>query len=279
MTIVESASEPFRFFGGQHVAVFAIIAVLSAGLSYILRKSAGRPNETLLRRVTCCSLALVLLGGAVHGEVERVRAGRWSVQESLPLHLCDIGLLVCVAALVGVARHEAATIQKAFAATARRRAGDEPSPAWQYLYELAYVWGVGGTFQAVLTPDLEESFPAPACIRYFTNHGGMIVAVLVLTIGLRMRPLPGAAWRVWLTSLALALVILPLNWLLDANYMYLLGPPARPSLFDYFGVWPWSLLTLAVVATGLIALCCAPFWVLDRVRCGRRGPTPGRVDS
>ena len=64
-------------------------------------------------------------------------------------------------------------------------------PVWQQLYELAYFWGLGGTVQAVLTPDLDTRFPSFDFFRYFIAHGGIVVSVLAMTIGLRLRPQPG----------------------------------------------------------------------------------------
>jgi uncharacterized membrane protein YwaF len=75
---------------------------------------------------------------------------------------------------------------------------------------------------------------------------------------------PGAPRRVWLTTLAVAVVVMGIDWLTGGNYMYLMGPPAHPSIIDYFGRWPWSLLTLVGVGTGLILLCYLPFWLTHR---------------
>ena len=70
--------------------------------------------------------------------------------------------------------------------------------------------------------------------------------------------------RVWLTTLVLALIVMPLDWLLGTNYMYLLGPPKHPTIIDLLGPWPQSLLPLVLLATALILLCYAPFWLLRR---------------
>ncbi len=188
------------------------------------------------------------MAGLVIAQTHRVVMDTWSWQESLPLHLCDIAVFVVAAVLLGVGWR------------------NPPARVCQRLYELAYVWAIAGTTQAVLTPDLAEGFPHPVCISYFALHGGIIVGVLIMTIGLRVRPQPGAVWRVWWTTLLLSLVVMFINWALDANYMYLCGPPEHPSLFDLFGRWPWSLLPLAAMATVLIVLCYAPFWLLDRLR-------------
>ena len=47
------------------------------------------------------------------------------------------------------------------------------------------------------------------------------------------------------------------DWTCGANYMYLCGRPKHPSLIDYLGRWPWSLLPLLLLGTTLIGLCYA----------------------
>jgi hypothetical integral membrane protein (TIGR02206 family) len=247
-------ADAFVPFSTAHWVVFACIAGATAALSWLLRQAVGRRHESAIRRTVCWSLAGVLLVGSCLAELQRAIEGAWSVRESLPLHLCDIAVFVTAGALIGAGGRAA------------------PGGIWQWLYELAWVWGIAGTSQAVLTPDLAVGFPNSECVRYFALHGTIVVSVLVLTLGLRMHPQPGAPWRVWWVTLALAVAILPVNWALGANYMYLCGPPAHPSLFDYFGPWPWSLLSLAVAGTALILLCCAPFWWLNRRQRVARAP-------
>lgn len=273
------AAERFAFYGPGHVLALVATLAASAALIALVRQVRGRPAEPALRRAVCWALAGLLTGGAIAGQAGRVARGVWTVQESLPLHLCDIGLVVVVVALVGIGRlphtpaAEYAPAGRGIAA-APAAAPSRRGARWQHLYELAYFWGLGGTLQALLTPDLEDPLPAFDSVRYFVTHGGIVTAVLVLTLGFGLRPLPGSPRRVWLLTAALALVVLPLDLLLGANYMYLAGPPKRPSLIDYLGRWPWSLLGLLAVGTVFIAAWYAPFWIADRLRA-----RPGRVTS
>jgi hypothetical integral membrane protein (TIGR02206 family) len=256
--VPQAVAETFVLFGVAHWFVFAAIGGTTAFLSWLLRRVAWRGDDRLWRPAICWSLAAILVVGAAVAEFQRVAEGTWSLQESLPLHLCDIAIFVTAAALIG----------------AGLNAG--PRTIWHRLYELSWVWALGGTSQAVLTPDLSVNFPNAECVRYFLLHGTIVVSALVMTFGLRMRPQPGTPLRVWLVTLALAVVIMLVNWATGANYMYLRGPPAHPSLFDYFGPWPWSLLSLAVAGTVLILACYAPFWLLDRLRCRAAGGRASR---
>jgi len=131
-------------------------------------------------------------------------------------------------------------------------------------YELAYYWSLGGTTQALLTPEISDAFPSRAYFQFFLMHGGVLAAVVALTTGLGMRPRPRSVRRTWLITAALALVVGVADWFLDANYMYLRGPPIRPSLYDWLGPWPLSLLTAAATAWVVMEICYLPFGGLRR---------------
>ena len=132
------------------------------------------------------------------------------------------------------------------------------------VFELAYYWGLAGTVQALVTPDLGVGFPHPEFFRFFGGHGTIVAGVLVLVVGIGIRPRPWSALRIWAITNALAPPIMLFNWLTKSNYMFLCGPPANSSIYDYFGRWPWSLITLDIVALSMMTLCYLPFWVLNR---------------
>jgi hypothetical integral membrane protein (TIGR02206 family) len=234
---------------GRWTAVVAIL-VLAAVLSGLLHRAGGTSRERVIRRVVCWTVAGLLIVGFIVAESQRVFEGTWTLQEALPLHLCDISIFVTAGALLSIARR------------------GQPTRLARRLFELAFVWGMAGTTQAILTPDIgpgiDDHIVSSACIRYFILHGAIVLGVLLMTFGLRMRMEPGAPRRVWLTTLAVAVVVMGIDWLTGGNYMYLMGPPGHPSIIDYFGRWPWSLLTLVGVGTGLILLCYLPFWLTHR---------------
>src|SRR5260370_27279697 len=111
-------------------------------------------------------------------------------------------------------------------------------------YELASFWGLSGTLQALLTPDLAEDFPSLHFITFQVLHASVVVAVLYLTLGLGMRPRPRSILRAWLWLQVYAAVTAVIDWLLGSNYGYLLRKPAQPSLYDYLCPWPYYLLRL-----------------------------------
>ena len=138
-------------------------------------------------------------------------------------------------------------------------------------YELTYFWGFSGTLQAILTPDLEEPFPHPLYLSYFFTHGLIILGALYGTLVFRFRPSPRSMVRVYvITAIFCFVLILPLNYLIDTNYVYMRYKPAGASLLDYLGSWPWYMLSVAGLAWLFFAATYAPFYVMDHV-ARRRG--------
>jgi hypothetical integral membrane protein (TIGR02206 family) len=234
---------PFKLFGPSHWAVLAATAAVTAGLVLLARRGGG---GRAARGLAWGLAGLLLLAEAAHMTLA-VHADPASLKDHLPFQLCDWVIFATCAALL------------------LRR---------QVAYELAYFWGLSGTLQALLTPDLRDDFPSPHFVSFQTLHAGVVVAVLYLTLGLGMRPRWRSIPRVWLCLQVYAVVTALLDWLLDSNYGYLRGKPAQASLYDYLGPWPYYLLSLEALSLLLFLICYAPFALLDRLRRGQGSPIP-----
>jgi hypothetical integral membrane protein (TIGR02206 family) len=132
-------------------------------------------------------------------------------------------------------------------------------PSWSLGVELTYFWGLAGTLQAVLTPDLHVGFPSLEFVQFVLGHLGIVLAALYLVVGLGIVPRQGAAVRVFAITVAYVTVIGAFNWLTGSNYMYLAAPPENASLLWMLGAWPWYLLSATGVAIVLFAVLDAPF--------------------
>lgn len=242
--------DDFHAFSNEHLATLAVIAAVGTVLVVIVRKT----SSPAVRVSVCWLVAVLTFGGMLFKQIYQLSTNTWTLAESAPLELCDIGNVVTSLTLILACRRQ--------------------PPRWtQSLYELAYFWGLGGTLQALLTPDVTYPPPHVSYFRFFVTHGGIVIGVLILTLGLRMRPRATAFWRVWRTTILLAAVVFLLDFPLGANYMYLHGPPKRASIIDLMGPWPWSLGPLVVVGTLLLMLVYSPFWLHDRLSGGRPGAT------
>jgi len=189
------------------------------------------------RAVVAAGLGVVLAADAVSFVAVLVVRGTFSAQTSLPLALCDMAVLVAAAACV-----------------------------WRVplLVELTYFWGLAGTLQAVITPDLNVGFPHLVFFQYMVGHLGIVLAAVYLVVGLRITPRPGAVLRVFAITLGYTAGVGIVDGLTGANYMFLRAPPANWTLLRVLGPWPWYVVSAAGVALVLLVALDAPFWMAHR---------------
>lgn len=170
------------------------------------------------------ALAVVILGGYCCEQLTYALRGEWTVEVNLPLHLTDAVTLVSVAALW--------------------------RPDSALLVELVYFWALSASLQAVVTPDLGESFPDVLYFTYFVTHAGAVAAACLLVFGSRRVPRPGAVPRVYGLTAAFAALAALGTLVTGGNYMFLRRKPAHGSLLDLMGPWPVYIVVAA--ALGLV---------------------------
>lgn len=225
-------------FSLEHLAAIAVTIVAAALLTAAARLREGgvsenyrsgvvsrhTPSVHTLARV----LAVVIAAGFIAEQVTYAARGEWTARVNLPLQLSDAVTLVAIAALW------------------RPRAG--------LLTELLWFWALSASLQAVLTPDLQETFPDVLYLTFFATHAGAIAAACMLVIGLRLAPRPGAAMRAlrWTTAFATLAALACLAT--GGNYMFLRRKPANGSILDAFGPWPWYIAGAAVLAAAVLLL-------------------------
>jgi len=185
------------------------------------------------RRPVARGLGVVLAADALSYTVALVVAGTWSARTSLPLALCDAAVVVAAVACW-----------------------------WQVpvLVELTWFWGMAGTLQGVLTPDLDVGFPHLVFFQYTVGHLAIVAAALFLVVGLGQVPRPGAVPRVFALSLGYTALVGVVDALAGANYMFLRRPPGEWTLLRLLGPWPWYLASASVVALVLFTALDLPFW-------------------
>ena len=237
---MDASPVPFELFGAAHSVAMVLSILVPVALSIIVRR-AGSERVT---RGICVAFACVLAVNEVTYWAYRfgTEGALVFLREHLPLHLCSIAVVLSIVVLLTRARLP---------------------------YELTYFWGLAGTTNAIITPELTEGFPDYHFFQYFTSHGGVVATALFATFGLGMRPTFKSLLRafVWLNALAVVSVLV--NLALDSNYLYLCEAPVTASPF-LFLPWPWYLIWLEVLAFGFFALLYLPVYL------GRRGGTSRR---
>ena len=229
--MLADTDNPFVTFGGPHVAVLVLTAAVPLGLVLLSRTA----RSAVLTRTICVAVAAVLVANEVGFWCYGLAVGDWQyfLQHHLPLHIC--GVAIFLTAWVLVRPHQLA-------------------------YEVAYFWGLAGTIQAIITPELDAAFPTYRFFQYFITHVGIVVGVLLATLGLKMRPRAKSILIVFVLTNAYMLVVAGLNLLIggQANYMFLCrAPQVRNPLI--FLPWPWYILFLEPVGMAMLVILYLPF--------------------
>jgi hypothetical integral membrane protein (TIGR02206 family) len=235
-----SAPAAFHAYEPAHLVVLGTVVVFTTALIWLTR--AGR--EAWVRPLEIALAVALFLTWPINLWVVW-QMGWLSLSGSLPLQLCDAAAILGGAALL-----------------------------WRkpLVCELLYFWGLAGTLQGLITPNLDVTWPHPRFISFFLLHGGVVAAAFQIVVGRRMAPRPGAVWRVmaWLVvygaiaGTADAIIFYGLKEQ-DVNYGFLCAKPAVRSLLDALGSWPWYLFGLAGVALVFFSVLNLPFVL------GRRG--------
>ena len=211
----------------EHLATLGVIAVCIGGLVTTARL---RPGPWIV--AACRALALLIVVNECGWWVWLAHEHTWSAGYVLPLQLCDVVAFVSAAAL-----------------WFRR----------PLLVELTYFWGLGGTANGLITPDVTAHFPSYVFLQYFIAHGTIVAAALLLVVGLRIRPRRGAVARVLAFTVALAALDAFANLVTGGNYMYLRHTPDMPNLLDLLGGWPWYIVAAAGLAVAIFIVLDLPF--------------------
>jgi len=231
-------------FAAEHVWTVVVIAGATAALVAAARLRPGPWTLSAGR-----GLAVLLVGAEVGWWIYLVatHANRAELLYALPFQLCDAAIFVAAAAL-----------------WSRR----------QILVEVTYFWGLAGTIQAIITPDLPQHFPSFAFIQYYVAHGGVVAAALFLVVGLGQWPRRRAV--IWVTALTIvyAAFVGLLDAVTGADYMYLRAKPASATLLNLLGPWPWYIGWAALIGIALFLILDAPFAIS---RKGSADRITGRV--
>jgi len=224
----ECTGAPFVPFGIAHaMAAFMVITFAFAMPLMTAKLATARQQGGLRFGLT----ALIAVQIALNIWV-RVEIYGEPLKFNLPLHLCGVSLILNIIIL----------LFKNYRA-----------------YEVGYFWALAGGVPAVLMPDVEYTFPHPFFVLFFTGHGLEITGVIFATVVFGFRPQLVSVVRALAATGTYALMIIPINYFLGTNYLYLRHKPEQPSIIDFLGPWPWYIFGLALIAVLLSFICFLPF--------------------
>lgn len=223
---------PFELFGTGHLIALGVIALLIAALLYF-----GKRASPHTRAAIRWGLALLLIVDESSWHIWKLSIGEWTAQEMLPLHLCSVMLWLSVVMLL----------------TNSYR-----------IYEFAYLLGMAGALQALLTPEAGiYGFPHFRIFQTLIAHGAIVAAALYMTVVEGYRPTPQSLKRVILYSNLYAVVIFFFNFLIGSNYLFIAHKPPTASIIDMMPAWPWYLPFIELIGLFFMALFYTPFAIID----------------
>jgi hypothetical integral membrane protein (TIGR02206 family) len=180
----------------------------------LLGKYVNKDQKLLL----AYSFVYVFIGIYIVYHVMHFIEGTWSLSKRLPFHLCGISsVLVCVIMFL------------------KKR---------QLAFEFLFYCGILGGINALLTPLIDNYTGTNFFyIEYYYSHSSIIIFPLYLFYFMEMKLTKYSWLKSFLILNILLIFIMPLDFLLDANYMYLVDPPPinHPLVT---GEWPYYLIYL-----------------------------------
>ena len=161
-------------------------------------------------------ISIILIITTITGHSRNIINGYWNISENLPLQLCGISNLIgCFILFI---------------------------PKNKTLFEFFYYAGIIGAIQAFLTPQI-NNFDGTnyEYIEYYISHGGILLLPIYMfnNLGYKLRKF---SWLKVLIYLNILLIfIMPLNFKLNSNYMYLAYPPNVDNPL-IIGEWPYYVM-------------------------------------
>ena len=258
----------FQQNGTPHIIAMMATVLLPLILSVWVRKA---KSEKLTQGI-CYLLAGILIINEIIIWIYRItdEGIKTFIQESLPLEICALAIFMTIFVLI------------------KRN---------QYVYETAYLWGMAGTLQAIISPEIsggalphQPGFPHYLFFQYFVGHIGIVCGVLFATWGLRLRPSGHSVLRTFVITNLYMLCILGVNMLSNyifmhelrpaeggSNYLFLCRKPETNSVFLFLD-WPYYLLFFEVLGLAFFFILYAPFFISDVIKNRRKNKSMAKSD-
>jgi len=219
--------------------------------------------STLCAIIVCCGLFIkntkhkrfiscLLIGFAIGQEcldyANRIifdKLYSFTLATDMPLQFCTIGFYFSIFGIYMVISH------KKFNTNLH-----------QFIFDCAYVLGFSGALQALFTIDLTGVNNMIGIFTLNWGHTLIIINVLWLIFAYKKRFTLKGARNAFLFINFIIWPVGLINYLLDANYMFICSPPNVDSSF-FIGPWPYYVLWLEVIYFIYIFILYLPFYVFS----------------
>ena len=218
--------------------IYNLITCLLIVITIWIGKNVPKKNE---KKITL-GIACLFIFEFFFMDFYNIYLGLWNLQDSLPLHLCSIMWFVSIYMLI-------------------------TKKLWAF--ELLLFIGMPGGIHSLLTPELTHGDSLIHKIDFFLAHGGLILVPLYAIFVLKMWPRK-SSWLLSFIKLQLLVITVgALNYLLEANYMYLAHPPIAnnpliPNENSLFGQWPYYILIFEIAVLAHAFIINLPFLLNEK---------------
>ena len=166
------------------------------------------------------AMGLILVFSSIYSPLRSYLMGDWNTATDLPLHLCGISGLIC-----------------AILPFLKRK---------QVLFDFVFYTGIIGGIMSMLTPQMNSYDGSQfAYLEYYFRHSIILVMPIYLLQNYGMELTKKSMIRTFIALNVLLAIIMPFNFYVGGNYMYLAEPPQVKNPL-VIGEWPYYVLWFEV---------------------------------
>ena len=193
-----------------------LIALISMLSVLVLGRFLNKKQNTYV----LYAMGLILVFSSIYSPLRSYLIGDWNTATDLPLHLCGISGLIC-----------------AILPFLKRK---------QVLFDFVFYTGIIGGIMSMLTPQMNSYDGSQfAYLEYYVRHSIILVMPIYLLQNYGMKLTKKSMIRTFITLNVLLAIIMPFNFYVGGNYMYLAEPPQVKNPL-VIGEWPYYVLWFEV---------------------------------
>ncbi len=226
-------AEAFNLLALSHITTFIICLLIIIFLPRIFIGSS--PNTIKVLRYV---LAFLMISHELIDPFIKVNIRDFAWVDALPLHMCAFSTWCISIYLLGGPR---------------------------IFFNFAYFWGIVGAGMSLLTPDTTLGFPSFEYLNHMYGHLLIILGVNIGMVLMNERPYLKDFLNVMtFTTVAFLPAMYGVNFLLDANYWYILEKPVGDNITALMPDAPYHILALIPVAWLFTFAIYVPFFLKDK---------------
>ena len=225
--------EEFILFGSQHISALSIVIAVSVATPIVLRTA----NNIEVKKFVSMVLAILLILHELIKPFYRYYLFGHELLLVFPIHICHLAAISMGLFLI---------LKK------------------EFLFEIAYFWGLSGNLLAMVTPDMKYGFPNLEFTMFYFGHGLLLFSILFACVCLRTNLRWSSILRVFIATILILPAMYGLNIVLESyqpnvNYWYLMITPGPDTILSLFPEPPWHIPYVAVTALLIFIVSFIPY--------------------